>query len=255
MILFCQLDVTGRSEDDPAAGHLVRNLLASQQASPAKLRPRLVPYSMQESPRAWSISARRGSPQRPTTGASPKRARCLCSAQAPARVLPLSLGTSSNGSRRGATCWPSAVTSPTCHPSCRRFARTERSTSRRSSRPCRPRRFWRGSGRRTCTTAIRGIYPCSRPVRRRRAMAFSRPSAPSASSSVRWSHGSSRAPLPRTPSAPSASQHFLSRDCLPTSAPRVRPRFSTASPLLSRPPAPNRALEDRFLSRPARGVG
>ncbi len=39
MVLFCQLDVTGRTEDDPAAGQLVRNLLSyvsSWQPAPSR---------------------------------------------------------------------------------------------------------------------------------------------------------------------------------------------------------------------------
>ena len=114
MVLFCQMDVTGRTESDPAAETLARNILdyvsgwkpAAEPAGPLRRRS-----GRQEPPGEGRRVRRLVRGRQALARPGPDRR-----ARRRARSWPPTRRPSPSGSRRAATCWPSDSTRRTSTP-------------------------------------------------------------------------------------------------------------------------------------------
>ena len=127
MVLFCQMDVTGRTESDPAAETLARNML--EYAAAWKPAPRRTAVYVGDP--AWkshlesagiSVSSYQAANRPLMSPGRGTRRRTATRRSMPRRFA--------NGWKRAGTCWPSGSTKQEAKPSCRcRSARTAPNTS------------------------------------------------------------------------------------------------------------------------------
>ncbi len=110
MVLFCQMDVTGRTESDPAAERLVQNMIQYVATwQPAASRQAV--YAGDAAGKNHLEKA--GISVAPYNGGARPPARCSSPGPAQGKRFRPTPPPWTSGSRRADICWPSASTSPT----------------------------------------------------------------------------------------------------------------------------------------------
>ena len=226
MVLFCQMDVTGRTEADPAAERLARNLLSYTSAWKPAAR-RTILYA--GDPAGQKHLQQAGFAVEPYAAGALKADRVLVVSPGGGAPWPRTRTPLRRGSNKTGACWPWGWTPRKRASFCRsRWKPSRPSTLPRTSNLRRPIRRWPASARRMSTTAIRGTSRWSPAAPRRWATACWPLPWRAAWSSARLRLGNSISSS-RIPSALSAGPVAFFRGCWAIWASMGRHRFWSVS--------------------------